>query len=42
MTWDARATDKFLVHDSKDPNGPRLALARGGFIRLVEFAKRHG
>ncbi|UNO41559.1 DUF397 domain-containing protein [Streptomyces sp. MST-110588] len=38
----ARATGEFLVRDSKDPNGPRLALTRAGFAGLVQFAKRHG
>ncbi|MEU9334069.1 DUF397 domain-containing protein [Streptomyces sp. NPDC048290] len=38
----AAATGEFLVRDSKDPNGPRLALTREGFAGLVEFAKRHG
>ncbi|WP_282697181.1 DUF397 domain-containing protein [Streptomyces sp. CC208A] len=38
----ARATDEFLVRDSKDPNGPRLTLSREGFAGLVELAKHHG
>lgn len=38
----ARATGEFLVRDSKDPNGPYLALTRAGFTGLVEFAKHHG
>lgn len=38
----ARATGEFLVRDSKDPNGPYLALTREGFAGLVEFAKYHG
>jgi Domain of unknown function (DUF397) len=37
----ARATDEFLVRDSKDPNGPHLTLTREGFAGLVEFAKTH-
>ncbi|MFI1498147.1 DUF397 domain-containing protein [Streptomyces platensis] len=35
----AAATGEFLVRDSKDPNGPQLALTRQGFAGLVEFAK---
>ncbi|MGA5559893.1 DUF397 domain-containing protein [Streptomyces platensis] len=35
----AAATGAFLIRDSKDPNGPRLALSRQGFAGLVEFAK---
>ena len=38
----ARATGEFLVRDSKDPDGPHLALTRDGFAGLVEFAKHHG
>jgi hypothetical protein len=37
----AAATGEFLVRDSKDPNGPQLALTRQGFAALVEFAKSH-
>ncbi|WP_328547550.1 DUF397 domain-containing protein [Streptomyces platensis] len=37
----AAATGEFLVRDSKDPNGPHLALTRQGFAGLVEFAKSH-
>ncbi|MEU8681135.1 DUF397 domain-containing protein [Streptomyces sp. NPDC048611] len=35
----AASTGEFLVRDSKDPNGPHLALSRQGFTGLVEFAK---
>ncbi|MEV2218143.1 DUF397 domain-containing protein [Streptomyces sp. NPDC050997] len=38
----AAATGEFLVRDSKDLNGPHLALTREGFSGLVEFAKHHG
>ncbi|WP_432140398.1 DUF397 domain-containing protein [Streptomyces sp. bgisy084] len=40
----AAATGEFLVRvrDSKDPNGPQLALTRQGFAGLVEFAKSRG
>ncbi|GAO07021.1 hypothetical protein TPA0598_02_02590 [Streptomyces lydicamycinicus] len=38
----AAATGEFLVRDSKDPNGPQLALTRQGFAALVEFAKSQG
>ncbi|MFY1677281.1 DUF397 domain-containing protein [Streptomyces sp. WMMC905] len=38
----AAATGELLVRDSKDPNGPHLALTREGFSALVEFAKHHG
>ncbi|MEN3584105.1 DUF397 domain-containing protein [Streptomyces sp. ZYX-F-203] len=38
----AAASGEFLVRDSKDPNGPHLALTREGFSALVEFAKHHG
>ncbi|MFH9297946.1 DUF397 domain-containing protein [Streptomyces sp. NPDC017520] len=38
----AAATGEFLVRDSKDPNGPHLALTRDGFAGLVEFAKNRG
>ncbi|MFF0726146.1 DUF397 domain-containing protein [Streptomyces sp. NPDC004134] len=38
----ARVTGEFLVRDSKDPLGPRLALTREQFAGLVEFAKRQG
>ncbi|WP_405685562.1 DUF397 domain-containing protein [Streptomyces sp. NBC_00057] len=38
----ARATGEFLIRDSKNPNGPRLALTHAGFAGLVEFAKHHG
>ncbi|MER5496165.1 MULTISPECIES: DUF397 domain-containing protein [unclassified Streptomyces] len=38
----ARATGEFLIRDSKNPDGPHLALTHEGFTGLVELAKRHG
>ncbi|MEU7179785.1 MULTISPECIES: DUF397 domain-containing protein [Streptomyces] len=38
----ARATGEFLVRDSKDPDGPHVALTGEGFAGLVELAKHHG
>ncbi|MCQ0023254.1 DUF397 domain-containing protein [Streptomyces somaliensis DSM 40738] len=38
----ARATGEFLVRDSKNPDGPRLALGRHAFTGLVELARLHG
>ncbi|MEU6486359.1 DUF397 domain-containing protein [Streptomyces sp. NPDC046887] len=38
----ARATGAVLVRDSKNPDGPRLALSPEGFAGLVAFAKARG
>lgn len=32
----ARTSDRVLVRDSKDPNGPMLALTRGQWAMLLE------
>ncbi|MFF4079342.1 DUF397 domain-containing protein [Streptomyces sp. NPDC001777] len=38
----ARATGEFLIRDSKNPDGPHLALTHEEFTGLVELAKHHG
>ncbi|MFJ5676363.1 DUF397 domain-containing protein [Streptomyces sp. NPDC093097] len=35
-------TGKFMIRDSKKPNGPHLALTAGAWSGLVGFAKTHG